>query len=150
MSGVYPLLKWQNYLREWPVSKLQFHARRTNQNRSPSSSTASTVSNPVQNCCTMAGILGVTCCRNSSTRVGNSENVIIGSVLTGGIMRRLFLLGSLILALPAVSLATSVQYASKGSIGASTATRIGNANAGDSVILTSPLVNINSLPPREP
>jgi hypothetical protein len=60
-------------------------------------------------------------------------------------MRRLFLLGSLILALPTVSLATSVDYASKGSIGAGTATLKGNASSGGSLTLTSPLIFINSV-----
>ena len=60
-------------------------------------------------------------------------------------MRRLFLLGSLILILPAVSLATSVDYASKGSIGAGTATLTGDAKTGGTLILTSPLIDINSV-----
>jgi hypothetical protein len=60
-------------------------------------------------------------------------------------MKRLYLLGSLILALPTVSLATSVDYASKGSIGAGTATLKGNATVGGSLTLTSPLIDINSV-----
>jgi len=58
---------------------------------------------------------------------------------------RSFLLGLLILGFPSVSLATSIDYGSRDSIGAGTATLTGNATAGDSVMLTSPLVNINSV-----
>jgi hypothetical protein len=47
--------------------------------------------------------------------------------------------------LPAVSLATSIDYASKGSIGAGTATFKGDAKVGSSVVLTSPLIDINSV-----
>jgi hypothetical protein len=58
---------------------------------------------------------------------------------------RLFVLGWLVLALPAVSLGTSFDYSSKGSIGAGTATLKGSASAGAGLTLTVPLVAINSL-----
>ena len=58
---------------------------------------------------------------------------------------RLFLLGSLVLALATVSAATSFDYANEGSIGAGTATLTGSAQAGTSFTLTSPLVSANSV-----
>ena len=58
---------------------------------------------------------------------------------------RLFVLGWLILALPAVSLGTSFDYSSKGSIGAGTATLQGSLRAGGGLTLTVPLVAVNSL-----
>lgn len=58
---------------------------------------------------------------------------------------RLFLLGSLVLSFATVSLATSFDYANKGSIGAGTATLTGSAQAGGSFTLTSPLISANSL-----
>jgi hypothetical protein len=58
---------------------------------------------------------------------------------------RLFALGCLILALPAVSLGTSFDYSSKGSIGAGTATLQGSLRAGGGLTLTVPLVAVNSL-----
>src|SRR6266480_3379566 len=72
MSVVSPI-KWQNNLRDWPSLSFNLHARRTNQNRSPRSSTACTVSNPVQNCGTMGGILGVTCCRKQFDEKSNAR-----------------------------------------------------------------------------
>jgi hypothetical protein len=66
-------------------------------------------------------------------------------MVTGGVMQRLFLLVSVILALPTVSRATSVDYASEGSIGAGTATLKGNATVGGSLTITSPLIEINSV-----
>jgi hypothetical protein len=66
--------------------------------------------------------------------------------MTGGFMvRRLLVLGSLFLALPAISSATSFDYASKGSIGAGTATLVGSVNANGTLTLTSPLINMNSV-----
>ena len=60
-------------------------------------------------------------------------------------MRRLFLLGSIIVGLQAMSLATSVDYASKGSIGAGTASLSGSATGGSSLSLSSPLTAVNSV-----
>ena len=58
---------------------------------------------------------------------------------------RLFLLGSLVLSLAAVSAATSFDYANKGSIGAGTATLTSAPQAGSSFTLSSPLITANSL-----
>lgn len=58
---------------------------------------------------------------------------------------RLFLLGSVVLALATVSTATSFDYANKGSIGAGTAILTGSAQAGESFTLMSPLVSANSV-----
>ena len=58
---------------------------------------------------------------------------------------RLLLLGWLVLCLSALSLATSFDYANKGSIGVGTAILTGSATAGGSLTLTSPLVSTNSV-----
>jgi hypothetical protein len=55
------------------------------------------------------------------------------------------LLALTLLVLPTFALATSIDYASKGSIGAGTATLAGSATAGGSLTLTSPLIDINSV-----
>jgi hypothetical protein len=55
------------------------------------------------------------------------------------------LLALALLALPTVARATSVDFTSKGSIGAGTATLTGSASAGSSITLTSPLIDINSV-----
>jgi hypothetical protein len=93
----------------------------------------------------MGGILGVHCCRKrfdeKSERKNGSE---LAAIRPGGGMK-LLLLSSLILIFPAVSLATSIDYASKGSVGAGTATFKGDAKVGSSVVLTSPLIDINSV-----
>jgi hypothetical protein len=46
---------------------------------------------------------------------------------------------------PTLTLATTIDYASKGSIGAGTATLAGSATAGSSLTLSSPLIDINSV-----
>lgn len=58
---------------------------------------------------------------------------------------RLFLLGWAVLSFATLSLATTFDYANKGSIGAGTATLTGSAQAGDNFTLTSPLISANSL-----
>ena len=58
---------------------------------------------------------------------------------------RLLVLGWLVFGLPAISLGTSIDYSSKGSIGAGTATLKGSARDGGSLSLSSPLVSVNSL-----
>ncbi|HEY4054464.1 MAG TPA: hypothetical protein VGL74_12010 [Terriglobales bacterium] len=55
------------------------------------------------------------------------------------------LLALAVLALPTLALATTIDYASKGSIGAGTATLAGSATAGASLNLASPLIDINSV-----
>lgn len=58
---------------------------------------------------------------------------------------KVFLLGSLILGFATMSLATSFDFANKGSIGAGTATLTGSAAAGANLTLTSPLTSANSM-----
>ena len=58
---------------------------------------------------------------------------------------RVFLLGCVVLSIATVSLATSFDYANKGSLGAGTATLTGTAQAGSGITLAVPLIGANSL-----
>lgn len=58
---------------------------------------------------------------------------------------RLFLLGCVVLSFATVSLATSFDYANKGSIGAGTATLTGTVQVGSDLTLAVPLVSANSV-----